>query len=114
VVEGEIFDVAVDLRRESSSFGRWVAVRISGENFRQCYVPPGFAHGFCVLSDVALVEYKCTELYDPTDELGVIWNDPDLAIQWPIGDPILSAKDRGASRLRDVLGLLPPHGEMTT
>jgi dTDP-4-dehydrorhamnose 3,5-epimerase len=110
VVEGEIFDVAADIRRQSPSFGRWVAVRLSAENFRQCYVPPGFAHGFCVLSDVAVVEYKCTELYDPADELGVIWNDPDLAIQWPIGAPTLSVKDGTAPRLRDVLELLPLHG----
>jgi dTDP-4-dehydrorhamnose 3,5-epimerase len=110
VVEGEIFDVAVDIRRGAPSFGRWVAVRLSAENFRQCYVPPGFAHGFSVLSDVAVVEYKCTELYDPADELGVIWNDPDLGIQWPIGAPTLSVKDASAPRLRDVLELLPLYG----
>jgi dTDP-4-dehydrorhamnose 3,5-epimerase len=109
VVEGEIFDVAVDIRRGSPAFRRWVAVHLSSENFRQCYVPPGFAHGFCVLSDVAVVEYKCTELYDPADELGVIWNDPDLSIQWPIDEPTLSIKDSSAPRLRDVLELLPVH-----
>ena len=110
VVEGEIFDVAVDIRRGSPSFGRWVAVHLSAENFRQCYVPPGFAHGFCVLSESAVVEYKCTELYDPADELGVIWSDPDLAIQWPISEPTLSVKDGSAPRLRDVLDLLPLQG----
>lgn len=109
VVEGEIFDVAADIRRTSPSFGRWVAIHVSAENFRQCYIPPGFAHGFCVLSDVAVVEYKCTELYDPADELGVIWNDPDLAIQWPIATPTLSVKDGSLPRLRDVLERLPPH-----
>jgi dTDP-4-dehydrorhamnose 3,5-epimerase len=107
VVEGEIWDVAVDIRRDSPSFGRWIAVSLSGDNFRQCYVPPGFAHGFCVLSDVAVVEYKCTELYDPADEIGLIWNDPDLAIQWPIAEPTLSQKDGAAPRLRDVLDFLP-------
>jgi dTDP-4-dehydrorhamnose 3,5-epimerase len=110
VVEGEICDVTVDIRRGSPTFARWVAVRLSGENLRQCYVPPGFAHGFCVLSDIAVVEYKCTEFYDPADEIGVIWNDPDLAIEWPIAEPTLSAKDAAASKLRDALELLPVHG----
>jgi len=107
VVEGEIFDVAVDIRRGSPSFAGWVGVRLSGETFRQVYVPPGFAHGFCVLSETAVVEYKCTELYDPADEIGVIWNDPDIGIQWPISDPTLSAKDGAAPRLREVLEALP-------
>ncbi len=111
-VVGAIFDVAVDIRRGSPTFGRWAGVEISGENFRQCYVPPGFAHGFCVLSDVAVVEYKCTEFYDPTDELGLIWNDPDLAIRWPITDPTLSGKDGAAPRLRDLLELLPTYGKL--
>jgi dTDP-4-dehydrorhamnose 3,5-epimerase len=107
VVEGEIFDVAVDIRRGSPSFAGWVGVRLSGDTFRQVYVPPGFAHGFCVLSEVAVVEYKCTELYDPADEIGVIWNDPDIGIQWPIADPTLSAKDAAAPRLRDLLEAPP-------
>ena len=111
VVEGEIFDVAVDIRRGSPSFARWVGVRLSGENFRQCYVPPGFAHGFCVLSDHVLVEYKVTDFYDPADEIGLIWNDPDLAIQWPITSPVLSAKDGAAQRLRDLMGILPVYGK---
>ena len=104
-VEGEMFDVAVDIRRDSATFGRWVAVRLSGENFHQLYVPPGFAHGFCVLSPVVHVEYKCTELYDPADEIGVAWNDPDVAIGWPVRDPIVSEKDRRLPRLQDLQGL---------
>jgi dTDP-4-dehydrorhamnose 3,5-epimerase len=110
VTEGEIFDVAVDIRRGSPTFARWVGVRLSGETFRQVYVPPGFAHGFCVLSEVAVVEYKCTELYDPGDEIGVIWNDPDIDIQWPIADPTLSSKDAAAPGLRDVLPTLSDCG----
>ncbi len=111
VMEGEIFDVAVDVRRGSPTFARWTSVRLSADNFRQCYVPPGFAHGFCVLSPVAVVEYKCTDFYDPADELGLIWNDPDLAIRWPITDPTLSAKDGAAPRLVEVLSLLPAYAE---
>lgn len=111
VVEGEIFDVAVDIRRGSPTFARWVGVCLSGENFRQCYVPPGFAHGFCVLSDSAVVEYKCTDLYDPSDELGVIWNDPEIGVAWPIPEPILSVRDGSAPRLRDSLEMLPVYGE---
>jgi dTDP-4-dehydrorhamnose 3,5-epimerase len=93
VVEGEIFDVAVDVRRGSPAFGRWVALTLSAENFRQCYIPPGFAHGFCVVSAAAQVEYKCTDFYDPASEVGIAWNDPALAIPWPIADPILSPRD---------------------
>jgi dTDP-4-dehydrorhamnose 3,5-epimerase len=102
VVEGEIYDVALDIRRNSPTFGRWVGLRISGDDFRQLWIPPGFAHGFCVLTEVAHVEYKCTELYDPGDEISILWNDPDLGIAWPIRDPIVSAKDSGAPRLREV------------
>jgi dTDP-4-dehydrorhamnose 3,5-epimerase len=102
VVEGEIYDVALDIRRGSPTFGRWVGMRISGDDFRQLWIPPGFAHGFCVLSEVAHVEYKCTELYDPGDEISILWNDPDLGIAWPIRDPIVSAKDSGAPRLREI------------
>ena len=107
VLRGEIWDVAVDVRRGSPTFGRWVAVTLSAENFRQCYVPPGFVHGFCVTSDFAEVEYKCTDFYDPTGEITVLWNDPDLAIPWPIRTPILSAKDQGGRRLADLVDLLP-------
>ena len=99
---GEIFDVAVDIRRGSPTFGRWVGARISGDDFRQLWIPPGFAHGFCVLSDVAHVEYKCTEFYDGSDEVSIAWNDPDLGIDWPITDPIVSEKDGRAPRLREI------------
>jgi dTDP-4-dehydrorhamnose 3,5-epimerase len=107
VVHGEIFDVAVDIRRGSPTFGRWVAVTLSGANAKQCYVPPGFAHGFCVLSDSADVEYKCTDFYDPRDEIGVRWNDPDLAIPWPLSDPIVSQKDASLPLLRESTNVLP-------
>jgi dTDP-4-dehydrorhamnose 3,5-epimerase len=103
-VLGEIYDVAVDIRRGSATFGRWVGVRISGEDFRQLWIPPGFAHGFCVTSDEAHVEYKCTELYDAADEISIAWNDPDIAIEWPIDDPVISAKDARAPRLKDAIG----------
>jgi dTDP-4-dehydrorhamnose 3,5-epimerase len=101
-VEGEMFDVAVDIRPASPTFGRWVGVRLSGENFRQLYIPSGFAHGFCVLSDVVHVEYKCTDFYRPEDEIGVAWDDPEIGIAWPLTDPVISAKDRALPRLRDL------------
>jgi len=107
VILGEIFDVAVDIRRGSPTFGKWVGVTLSAENFLQAWVPPGFAHGFCVTSDVAEVEYKCTDLYDPADEIGFLWNDPDVGVAWPESDPILSAKDRQAPPLREILAALP-------
>ena len=107
VIEGEIYDVAVDVRRRSPSFGRWVGVRLSGDNFKQCYVPPGFAHGFAVVSPIALVEYKCTDLYDQADEIGIAWNDPALAIPWPVGPPFLSERDRRNPILAEVMDELP-------
>lgn len=103
-IAGSIFDVAVDLRADSPTFGAWVGVTLSAENFRQCYVPPGFAHGFCVTSAFAEVEYKCTELYDPAAEVGIAWNDPELAIAWPITEPVLSERDRLNPMLADALG----------
>lgn len=106
-IEGEIFDVAVDVRRGSPTFGQWVGEILSADNFRQLYIPPDFMHGFCVLSETAQVEYKCTDFYDAKDELGLIWNDPDISIAWPIDDPILSDKDRNAPRLADILEDLP-------
>ena len=107
VIEGEIFDVAVDLRRGSPTFGRWVGLSLSAENFRLCFVPAGFAHGFCVVSAVAQVEYKCTDLYDPAGEVGIAWNDPELAIAWPVKAPIVSDRDRAHPRLAQVLDVLP-------
>ena len=107
VLQGEIFDIAVDIRRGSPTFRRWVGEVLSAENFRQIYVPPGFAHGFCVLSETADVAYKCTELYDPTDEFVILWNDPDLGIAWPVREPLLSEKDRTAPRLAELMDMLP-------
>ena len=107
VIEGEIFDVAVDVRRGSPTFGRWVGVRLSSYNFRQCWVPVGFAHGFYVTSEVAQVEYKCTDVYDPDDELGIAWNDSELAIEWPAGERILSPRDRQHPTLAASIDRLP-------
>jgi dTDP-4-dehydrorhamnose 3,5-epimerase len=107
VLQGEIFDVAVDIRRGSPTFRRWVARTLSAENFQQMYVPPGFAHGFCVLSKTADVAYKCTALYDPGDEFGVLWNDPEIGIPWPVREPLLSEKDRTAPALAELMDVLP-------
>lgn len=101
-LQGEIFDVAVDLRKGSPTFGRWTAAILSGANGRQLYVPEGFAHGFVVLSETALVHYKCTDYYDPAADGGLRWDDPDLAIAWPVQDPILSPKDAAAPYLREI------------
>lgn len=102
VWRGEVWDVVVDLRRRSSTFGRWFAVSLSAENKRQFWVPPGFAHGFVVLSDEALFHYKCTDTYSPQDEIGFLWNDPAVGIAWPLADPILSPRDARAPLLRDL------------
>jgi len=102
VVRGKVFDVAVDMRQESSTFGKWEAVVLSGENKTQFWVPPGFAHGFVVMSDVADFEYKCTEYYDSSDEGSILWNDPDLKIPWPIKFPKLSDKDANAPKMIDL------------
>lgn len=104
VTEGAVFDVAVDLRPDSPTFGQHHSVILSEDNFLQFYVPPGFAHGFCVLSDTASFQYKCTDYYDPGDEGGLIWNDPELGIEWPVDEPIVSAKDcilPGFASIRD-------------
>ncbi len=106
---GEIFDVAVDIRRDSECFGQWFGITLSAQNKKQLYVPPGFAHGFCVLSEVAEMAYKCTALYEPADDAGVLWNDPDIGIEWPVSDPILSAKDSAAPRLNDLPNLSAPN-----
>jgi dTDP-4-dehydrorhamnose 3,5-epimerase len=112
VIEGAVYDVAVDVRRGSPTFGRWVAVTLSADNFLQCYIPRGFAHGFCVISDVAHVEYKCTDIYDPASEIGIAWNDPTLAIPWPVADPIVSPRDRRNPPLADVTDRLPAFGSV--
>ena len=109
VIEGEVFDVAVDVRRGSPTFGRWVSVVLSAENFKQCFVPPGFAHGFCVVSPFAQVEYKCTDFYDPDGEIGIAWDDPALAIAWPVADPVLSDRDRRNPTLAEIGDRLPAY-----
>ncbi len=102
VVSGEVFDVAVDIRKSSATFGRWVGVRLSAENKRQFWVPEGFAHGFVVLSETADFLYLTTSFYAPEHERAIAWNDPDLGIDWPVrGEPVLSARDRQAPLLRD-------------
>jgi dTDP-4-dehydrorhamnose 3,5-epimerase len=102
VVQGEVLDVAVDIRRGSPTFGKWTSAVLSGENMHQIYVPAGFAHGFVVLSDEAEFLYKCSDFYDPEDERGVFWDDPDLRIDWHVSDPILSEKDARNPRLYDI------------
>jgi len=99
VVVGSVFDVAVDIRRGSPTFGRWVSVELSAANKRQLYIPPGFAHGYCVPSEASEVEYKCTEYYAPEDERGLAWNDPTIAIAWPVTTPVISDKDKAFPRL---------------
>jgi dTDP-4-dehydrorhamnose 3,5-epimerase len=101
VVQGEIFDVAVDARRSSPTFGRWFGAILSDTNRRQLYVPPGFAHGFCVVSDSADVLYKTTDVYHPEEERSVLWNDPAIGITWPVTDPIISAKDEQGKPLAE-------------
>ena len=104
VVSGEVFDVAVDMRRSSPNFGKWVGEILSADNKHQLWVPPGFAHGFLVLSDTAMFEYKCTDYYAPEFERSVRWDDPEIGINWPLEkgeQPVLSPKDREASLLRD-------------
>ncbi len=107
VIEGEVLDVALDIRRGSPTFAKHTASTLTAESFRQLYVPPGFAHAFLVTSEAAQVVYKCTEHYDPSSEISIAWNDPDLAIPWPISDPVLSDRDAAAPRLRDLANRLP-------
>lgn len=102
VVVGEVFDVAVDIRFGSPTFGKWIGHYLSADNRRQIFIPVGFAHGFCVISEVAEFEYKCSEFYSPRDERGLLWNDQELAIDWPVETPILSKKDKANPRLRDI------------
>jgi dTDP-4-dehydrorhamnose 3,5-epimerase len=101
VLRGTVWDVAVDVRRGSPRFGRWIALDLSETTPRQLWIPPGFAHGFCVLSDSADFFYKCTELYSPESERSVAWDDPAIGIAWPVEEPLLSPKDRAAPRLAD-------------
>jgi dTDP-4-dehydrorhamnose 3,5-epimerase len=98
VVKGSMFDVAVDMRKESPYYAKWAGCILSDKNRRMLFVPPGFAHGFCTLSDTAEVMYKCTNVYSPEHERGIIWNDPEIGIEWPIKNPILSEKDAGFFR----------------
>jgi dTDP-4-dehydrorhamnose 3,5-epimerase len=109
VIRGRVFDVAVDIRVGSPDFGRWVGHELSDDNHHQMWIPPGFAHGFRTLSETADLTYKCTETYRPDDDLGIIWDDPHIAIQWPIGEPLLSDKDKTLPTLSDAgnAGRLP-------
>lgn len=102
VVEGSVYDVAVDVRRGSPTFGQWYGVELSADNHRMIYVPPGCLHGFQVTSEYATFSYLVTELYDPSCDRSIAWDDPDIGVQWPIAEPQLSAKDRSAPRLREV------------
>jgi len=106
-VRGEIFDVAVDIRRGSPTFGQWVGICLSDQNHRQLFVPPGFAHGFCVLSETADIIYKCTEFSHPDDDYGILSSDPDIAIDWPIDNPLLSEKDTRHPTLKAAAESLP-------
>jgi dTDP-4-dehydrorhamnose 3,5-epimerase len=107
VAAGEIYDVAVDARPDSPAFGRWFGCRLKDSDFKALYLPPGFFHGFCVLSQVADVEYKCTDYYDAKDEIGVVWNDPELGIKWEISEPVvLSVKDASLPKFSEAKALL--------
>ncbi len=114
VPRGEVFDAAVDIRVGSPTFGQWVGVTLSSENFRQLYIPGGFAHGFCVTSETALFAYKCTDFYNPGAEGGIIWNDRDIGIDWPTAALNLSQKDGNYPKLKDIpLAQLPRYGGVT-
>src|SRR6185369_9955200 len=108
-IVGTIYDVAVDARPDSPTFGKWVSAVLSSDNHHQLYVPPGYVHGFVVTSETAHVQYKCTDVYHPEDEISVLWNDPGIGIDWPpmeIGEPILKDKDRTAPRLAEIVDTL--------
>ncbi|MEY3284465.1 MAG: dTDP-4-dehydrorhamnose 3,5-epimerase [Acidobacteriota bacterium] len=110
VIEGEIFDLALDIRRGAATFAQWFGTRLSASNFHQLYIPPGFAHGFYVLEGPAQVEYKCTDFYDASSEIAIQWNDPTLGIQWPLipgTEPILSPRDAAAPPLQQLIDRLP-------
>ncbi|MCL4821697.1 MAG: dTDP-4-dehydrorhamnose 3,5-epimerase [Vicinamibacteria bacterium] len=108
-VDGELFDVAVDVRRGSPTFGRWYGTVLSGANMHQLWVPPGFAHGFCVLSERVHVEYKCTDYYAPAHEIVIRWDDPEIGVGWPAGERLLSPRDAAAPRLSELLDRLPAY-----
>lgn len=111
VIKGEVFDVAVDIRQGSPTYAQWYGALLSAENFRQMYIPPGFAHGFCVTSESAEFEYKCTDTYHPETELVLAWDDPDVAIDWPVSNPVLSERDTQGASLQQLLqqGRLPAY-----
>ncbi len=109
VTKGAIFDVAVDIRRGSPTFARCECVQLTAENFRQIYIPPGFAHGFCVISETAEIEYKCTDVYMPGDEITVAWKDKQIDIPWPVASPILSPKDAAGQPLEALWDSLPDY-----
>ena len=102
VVRGKVFDVAVDIRKDSKTYGKWIGVVLSEDNKTQLWIPPGLAHGFLVLSDIADFEYKCTNYYDPTSEACLLWNDPTVNIKWAISNPILSEKDKLGKTLKEL------------
>ena len=110
VTYGEVFDIAVDIRKGSPQFGKWLGFHLSSENKRQLYIPPGFAHGFCVLSKAADFIYKCTDFYSAESERGIIWNDPSLNIKWPLPSPLLSPKDQAFKTLEEMDNDLPLYG----
>ena len=110
VITGAVFDVSVDIRHGSPTFGQWYGAELSEDNHRQLYVPPGFAHGFCVLSETVDFQYKCTDYYHPEDEVGVLWNDTSIGIEWPVTNPVLSDKDKILLPLADIpVGKLPQY-----
>lgn len=109
VTQGEVYDVAVDIRVGSPTFGKWFGTTLSAENMRQMFVPGGFAHGFCVLSDTAEFQYKCTDFYAPECEMAIAWNDPDIAIDWPVKTPLLSKKDGMNPKLSEIPQIKLPH-----
>ncbi|MFZ0451489.1 MAG: dTDP-4-dehydrorhamnose 3,5-epimerase [Desulfatiglandaceae bacterium] len=102
VIQGNVYDVVVDIRKGSPTYGKWTGVELSGENKRQFFIPPGFAHGFCVMSESAVFSYRCSDYYSPESEVGILWSDPDIGIDWPVTEPLLSKKDREYPRLKDV------------
>ena len=102
VLWGEVFDVAVDIRVGSATFGEWIASELTGENHKQMYIPAGFAHGFCVQSEGAIFSYKCTEYYDSNSDSGIRWDDSEIGIEWPVSEPVLSDKDKDLPLLKDI------------